>query len=232
MFIVSAYSALDSHAALFAVPRSTEGMTIKQFTTLDDDVALELHFDGAEIAASSMIADGDRASAAMRHAHRHGILALCAEAMGAMESVVTATAEHLKSRVAYGVPLSSLQVLQHKLADMVVELELSRSVMYRAINALVNHDEPAMESAVATAKAFMGDSARSIAATALQLHGAAGFARDNIISRYFKKLNAFGLRLGTTDHHFRRLAGHWEAPVRQSMLRDQILNQASSEAGA
>jgi len=230
MFIVSAYCGLNSHSALFAVPRSTEGMTIKQFATLDDDVALELHFDDAEIPASSMIADGNRASAAMSHAHRHGIVALCAEAMGAMESVVTATAEHLKSRVAYGVPLSSLQVLQHKLADMVAERELSRSVMYRAINALVNHDEPTMESAVATAKAYMGDSARSIAATALQLHGAAGFARDNVISSYFKKLNAFGLRLGTTDHHVKQLAGHWDTRVRQSTLSDQIPNQAPSGA--
>jgi alkylation response protein AidB-like acyl-CoA dehydrogenase len=126
---------------------------------------------------------------------------LAMESVGAARRCVYATADYLKTRVQFGKPIGAFQALQHRMADLVVDLEAATSTAYYAAWAAA--DSPDELAVVAPlAKAVCTDAAYRIAAETIQLHGGIGFTWEHDAHLYFKRATANRLLLG--DSHQQR----------------------------
>lgn len=210
LLIVSARGAGDPRdphgVSLFLVRPEARGLERRPFRTIDGTAAADLRLDDVTVEAAAQLAAGSDALIAIEDAIDRTLTAACAEAVGAMDRVVTSTRDYLVARRAYGTTLSTLQALQHRLADMLVELELSRSALYRALAALASWERPERRAAVAMAKALIGGSGRVVGAEGIQLHGGMGVSDDYVISHLFKRLTAIEALFGAGDVHLTRVA--------------------------
>ncbi len=130
--------------------------------------------------------------------------ALCAEALGAMESALTLTVEYLKTRKQFGVPLASFQTLTQRAADLYVHLELARSVVQFAAMALA--ENPGDTDLVSRTKVIVGKSGRLIGQEAIQLHGGIGVTAEYAVGHLTARLTAIEHSYGDTRTHLGRLA--------------------------
>jgi alkylation response protein AidB-like acyl-CoA dehydrogenase len=208
-FLISARTAGDGldreGVSLFLVRADTPGLVRRRFRTLDGGQAAELTFRDLSVDADALVGLEGQALDPIEDAIDLAMVCVCAEAVGSMAGVVTTTRDYLKTRRAYGTTLSTFQALQHRLADMLVELELSRSMMYRVLAAMRDVDRRARRVAVSAAKALIGRGGRFVGASGIQLHGAMGVSDDCVISHYFKRLTAIEALFGSSDFHLRQI---------------------------
>ncbi|MEI7786677.1 MAG: acyl-CoA dehydrogenase family protein [Betaproteobacteria bacterium] len=192
-FIVSARR--GGLIALYLVEADAAGLSRHGYGAQDGSRAAELHL--KDTPAQLLAADG---LAALEEALDMGAACACAEGVGAMDKSLAITADYMNQRKQFGVAIASFQALRHRLADMKMQLELSRSMSYYAWLKLL---APAQEraQAVARAKVQLGQSMRFVGQQSVQLHGGIGVTDEYIISHYFKKLTALELSFGDTLHH-------------------------------
>ena len=192
-FIVPAMA--DGRLALFVVARQANGVTTRGYLTQDGGRAGELMLQGA---AAQLLTD--QGLDALELAVDVGKAALCAEAIGVMESTLAVTVEYLNTRKQFGVVIASFQALRHRVADMKMQLELARSMSYYASLKL---GFPAAErrAAISRAKFQLGNSMRFVGQQAVQLHGGIGVTDEYIVSHYFKRLTQMEMSFGDTLHH-------------------------------
>ena len=186
---------LDGKIALFLVERSASGASGKGYITQDGSRAAEVQL--KDTPAELVTTDG---VAALELGVDTGIAALCAYSVGAMEKTLAVTVEYMNQRKQFGVVIASFQALQHRVADMKMQLELARSMSYFA--SLKLGDEPeARRRALSQAKVQIGNSMRFVGQQAVQLHGGIGVTDEYIVSHYFKALTQLEMTFGDTLHH-------------------------------
>lgn len=174
------------------------GVEVHSYRTIDDRRAADLVFAGLRLPAQALVAADARAS--LQLARDQGAAAVCAEAVGAMRTVLADTITYCKQRQQFGQPIGGFQVLQHRMVDMYIELEQAVSAAYLAT---LNLDsEPAARArAVSAAKTTVGRAARFIGQSAVQLHGGMGMTEELGVGHYFKRLTALQYEFGSTDAH-------------------------------
>ena len=187
--------------SLFLLDPALPGITRRSFRTIDGGTAADLTLQDVEVSPEALLGTDGQANQALVRAYDHFIVGACAEAVGIMDAVVKLTADHLKTRRAYGNTLSTYQALQHRLADMLIELELSRSMLMRALHSLTSTDEHAKKKDIAAARVLIGETARFIASAGIQLHGAMGVVEEYIIGHYLKRLNVLFALCGSVTFH-------------------------------
>jgi len=199
--VVSA--ATDRGAALFLVDGAAAGVTRDGVVGYDGIPVATIRLDAAPAERLAGDAAGQEVLAAVID---DAIAALCAEAVGVMAETVDLTGEYLKTRQQFGTPLGTFQALQHRLVDMLIQVELSRSMATHA--ALAIDDTSAADRAlnVAAAKAQIGRAGRMVGQNAVQLHGAIGFTSEYKVGHLFKRLTAIDALFGDADHHLGRIA--------------------------
>ncbi len=196
--------------ALFVVPRDAAGATWRDGARIDGGRAAELRLDGVCVDASARLDAGGRdAAALLEHATGCGLLALCAEALGAMDVVKTQTIDYLRTRQQFGVPIGGFQALQHRVADLLLEIEQARSAVINAAAALDAGDQSdaarrARERALSAAKVTIGRVGTRVAEEAIQLHGGIGMTWELPLAHYAKRLVMIDHQLGDEDHHLQR----------------------------
>lgn len=212
--------------SLFLVPTDARGLVRRTFRTVDGGNAAELEFTGLEVEGTALVGEEGCAAEAIQQAVDQAIISICAEAVGAMDKVVTVTRDYLKTRRAYGTTLSTLQALQHRLADMLVELELSRSMLYRALAGAANPDWQARRKALSAAKALIGRSGRFVGSQGIQLHGGIGMSDEYIISHLFKRLAVIEVLFGNSDFHLSRMLEDAVVRARTTFIHSEIVESA------
>ncbi|MEL7030226.1 MAG: acyl-CoA dehydrogenase family protein, partial [Pseudomonadota bacterium] len=120
--------------------------------------------------------------------------AACAESVGAMQRLFETTVEYMKTRVQFGRPLAALQVVRHRIADMFIECEQSKSAVLAG--AASSYDAPEWPELVAHAKRRVSAGADFLANQAVQLHGGIGVTDEYEVSHYFKRVTALRAMLG------------------------------------
>lgn len=173
------------------------------YRTIDGHGAADLVFTGHRVPAEALLA-GD-CGEAIGEAVDAAIMAVCAEAVGAMEAVLWTTVDYLKLRRQFGVAIGTFQAIQHRMADLYVDLEQARSMLYRGTAALVG-PERARSTAVSAAKALIGRVGKHLGAEAVQLHGGIGVSQEHAVGRYFKRLVVIERQFGDSDFHLARFA--------------------------
>lgn len=200
-FIVSARISGDSGdrdgLGLFLVAADAQGLAQTPYRLVDNHHAADLSFQGAP---AELLATGPDALAALTRANRHGIVAICAEMLGAMDAAMWQTRDYLLTRKQFGVTLSNFQGLQFRMADMLVETELSRSMLYQALAALAG-PEADCDRGLSAAKVAISQSAIFTCRQSIQLHGGIGMTEELMVGHFYKRVWVLASLLGNVDHH-------------------------------
>lgn len=185
---------------LFLVAREASGVAVRDYPLIDGGRGGELRL--VDAPARLIVANGD---ALIEQAVAQGINALCWEAVGAMDVVKAMTAEYLRTRKQFGVPIGTFQALRHRMATVALEIEQARSA---AINVADTLGAPRLERerAVSAAKFTIGRVGTIVAEEAIQLHGGIGMTWELPLSHYAKRLILIGHQLGDEDHHLARFS--------------------------
>ena len=207
VLVVSARTggAVDDEAgiSLFLVPSDAAGLRIRATPTMDGTRVADLTFSGVRLDAGALLGTEGQAYPVLERAVGRGILALCAEALGAMEAAKEATLEYLRTRKQFGVPIGSFQALQHRMADLLLEIEQARSAVINAAAAL-DADRVTRERALSSAKASIGRIGALVAEECIQLHGGIGMTWELPMAHFAKRLVMIDHQLGDEDHHLDR----------------------------
>ena len=191
---------------LFLVDRRADGVTLREYRTVDGLRAAEVAFDNVTVDDDAVLGDPHGALATIEAIAERAIAALCAEAVGVMDVIVRDTAEYLRTRRQFGRPIGSFQVLQHQFVDMLTASEEARSMMYVATLRLDEPDAGARAKAMSGAKHLVGRHGRSIGQRAIQLHGGMGMSEEMAVGHYFKRLTMIDVMFGDGAYHLKRYA--------------------------
>lgn len=207
VLIVSARVAEDptGRFALFVVDPAAAGVTIESYPLIDYSRAADVRLENVAVAPDAMLIGPQRALDALAEAVDLATLASVAEALGCMESILDQTAQHLKTRVQFGNPLGKFQALQHRMAEMFVEVQESRSILFQAITSVAQVAD-ARRTAISAAKAYVGNAGKLVGEHAIQLHGGIGVTEEVAVGHYYKKLVLFEKLFGDRDYHLDRFA--------------------------
>jgi alkylation response protein AidB-like acyl-CoA dehydrogenase len=207
VFLVSARTSGDDDAeagiTLFLVPRDAAGVSVRGYRKIDGGRAAEVTFDDVTLGDDSLLGSVDHGFATLEYAVSGGVLALCAEAVGAMDVAKDYTLDYLRTRKQFGVPIGSFQALQHRMADLLLEIEQARSAVINAAAAL-DGERTARERAVSAAKYSIGRIGTRVAEECIQLHGGIGMTWELPLAHYAKRLVMIDHQLGDEDHHLER----------------------------
>lgn len=191
--------------SLFIVDTDTLGLSMQVSATVDGGRTAELSLNNVQLDKSSLLGEIGQAYPAIEAATAAGILALCAEALGLMDTAKDQTLEFLKTRNQFGQPIGGFQALQHKMADHLIEIEQVRSTVTNLAAALEG-DWLAREKATSAAKYMVGDAGRSIAEGFIHMHGGMGMSWEMPVAHFAKRLIMIDHLLGDSDHHLERFA--------------------------
>jgi alkylation response protein AidB-like acyl-CoA dehydrogenase len=157
-----------------------------------------------DVAAEPVGPEGDHTSI-WRRVVDDAAVALCAELIGACERSHDLAVGYAKSRVQFGRPIATFQVIKHKAVDMLQRLELARVGTHYAAWAS-DADAPVRAEAAAMAKAFVPEAANFITGECIQIHGGVGFTWDADPHVFYRKAKQSDLLLGYSGIHRARVA--------------------------
>ena len=189
--------------SLFVVDKNTPGLSYKNYKTYDGRSACELLLENIALDADALVGEVDNAVELAAPIFSRAIVAVCAEAVGAMDALLEATVDYTKQRKQFGQSISSFQVLRHRMVDMYMEIELTRSLLMATAWKLDNDSEDAQQ-CIAALKAKVGKAGRYVSHNAIQLHGGIGTTDEFSVGHYFKRLAAIGVMFGSRDSHLTR----------------------------
>ena len=197
--------------SLFLIPHDTAGLNIRSYGCHDGTRAADVVLDNVMLNDNALIGREGEALPAVMQAIALTNVALTAEATGIMRALNAATLDYLKTRKQFGVPLSSFQALQHRLADMAIATEQAESMALLAAIEMQNPDADRRLHRASGAKTFVGQQARLVAQEAIQLHGGIGVTDELIVSHYFKRLTVINSLFGDIDFHLQRYSDMLQA---------------------
>ena len=135
------------------------------------------------------------------------LVALANEMVGGAQWLLESSVDYANNRVQFGRPISSMQAIKHKCADLLLETELAKSAAYRAAQAIAD-DDPALPAYASIAKAAANDAYMQAAADAIQIHGGIGFTWDNDTHLWFKRAKSSQVLFGISEIHRDQLLDH------------------------
>jgi pimeloyl-CoA dehydrogenase small subunit len=208
LLVVSARSSGGQRDAegvsLFIVPAGSAGISRRDYPTVDGLRASEITFDNVRLGGDALLGDEGKGLAVLEQVVDEGILAVGAEAVGAMEVLYKTTVEYCKTREQFGQPIGKFQVLQHRMVDMFMEHEQAKSLMYMAAMRMDEGYGPEAQKAVSAFKVQVGKSGRFVGQNAIQLHGGMGMTDELSVGHYFKRLTTIDTLFGNVDFHLKR----------------------------
>lgn len=206
ILVVSAIVGDADQPTLFLVPHDAAGVAVRGYGLVDGGRAGEVVFDDVMVGHDALIGEVGQAQGLIDSAMAAGLLALSAEALGAMETARAATIDFLQTRVQFGVPIGKFQALQHRMASLLLEIEQARSAVINAAAALEGPVR-ARDRAASAAKYTVGWVGALVAEETIQLHGGIGMTWELPLPHFAKRLIMIDHQLGDQDQHLALYSG-------------------------
>jgi alkylation response protein AidB-like acyl-CoA dehydrogenase len=189
--------------SLFLVPAGTAGVDLQGYSLAAGGRAAEVTFDTVTLPASARLGPAGQGFAALETAYARASLAQMAEMLGAMHTACEMTQDYLMTRKQFGKPLGSFQALQHRGAEMLIEMEQARSAVINAAGNL-NTAPAERDRQISAAKALMGQIAKRIAEESIQMHGGIAMTQEYELAHVAKRIVMGDHRFGDSDYHLER----------------------------
>jgi alkylation response protein AidB-like acyl-CoA dehydrogenase len=182
--------------SLFLVDAKAAGVTVTMLKTMDQTRKLgEVVFKGVQVGADAVLGTAGQGWKLVERVADRAKVGLAAEMCGGAQKVLEMSVEYAKVREQFGKPIGSFQAIQHKCANMLVEVESSKSITYYAAWAVAN-DVAEAPLAAAMAKAYTSDAYRHTAGEGIQIHGGIGFTWEHDMHIYFKRAKSSEVTFG------------------------------------
>ncbi|MBK1657663.1 acyl-CoA dehydrogenase family protein [Paracraurococcus ruber] len=191
---------------VFLVDAAGPGVTRRGYRTVDGQRAAEVELTDAR--AEAVLGNPEDGLPLVDQVVDETIVALAAEAVGCMQVAHDMTIDYMKTRKQFDRPIASFQALQHRAADMLVQLEQARSMSYYAAMGVEERDPVERRKNMASVKAQIGRSARFVGQQSIQLHGGIAMTMEYACGHYFKRLTVNDAMFGDADHWVRFLANN------------------------
>jgi alkylation response protein AidB-like acyl-CoA dehydrogenase len=204
--IISARTSGHSHdrggVSMFVVDRRAANLHLQSFKTIDGRRAAEISL--RDVRGQLLGREGEGV-VALEACRDRAIGALCAEAVGAIGELNSATLEYSKTRKQFGTTIGSFQVLQHRMVDMLIAREEALSLMqHLTLSLAVN--EADLSRLASGAKSKIGYAGKFVADQAVQLHGGMGMTDELNVGHYFKRISSINIQFGDPAYHVLRYA--------------------------
>lgn len=170
------------------VPKSAQGANCETFATHDGRGGANCDFD-LPISDDQILLMGDAATEALSAFRECAMTLSSAETLGAAQAALDTTVDYTKQREQFGQPLASFQALQHRMANMLIQTEITRSLVYAACDA-ADRNTPDRARFARAAKVKSAAVGRSVTQEAIQLHGGIATTDEYIVGHFFKRVTA------------------------------------------
>jgi alkylation response protein AidB-like acyl-CoA dehydrogenase len=192
--------------ALFTLDANSNGVERRLLESMDPTRKLaRIDFHGAPAQLLGNLDDGPETLARTLD---QAAIALANEMVGGAQKLLDSAVDYTKVRVQFGRTIGSFQAIKHRLADLLLEVELAKSAAYYAAQASAA-DDPEWPALACLAKAAASETYLRIAAECIQLHGGIGFTWDNDTHLWFKRAKSSEVFLGQPSYHRELLMQRW-----------------------
>lgn len=193
----------EAGISLFLVPTGAPGVSLRGYPLLAGGRAAEVELDNVIVARSARLGDTGAAFPAIADRLAAASVAQGAEALGAMETATALTRDYLQTRQQFGRPIGTFQALQHRMADLLIELEQARSAVINAAGHLdaAPRQRDLQVSAACNLIARVG---RLVAEDAIQMHGGIAMTQEYELAHIAKRIVMGEHRFGDADYHLER----------------------------
>ena len=185
---------------LFLVDSKSAGIEFTVLKTIAADKQCEVAFSEVRVPKANVLGEVDKGWPIIRSVKTKAAVAACAYMVGLSQMDFDVTLDYAKQRIQFGRPIGSFQAIQHKFADMIIDVDGSRFITYKAAWAL-QENEPDAETLVSMAKAWCNEAARRVVSHGQQIHGGIGFTKDYKIELYFRRQKWMEMMWGDADYH-------------------------------
>ncbi|MEH6518488.1 MAG: acyl-CoA dehydrogenase family protein [Halioglobus sp.] len=190
----------EQGVSLFVVPADAKGIEKTSYRLMDGQLVANITFTDVEVSADNLLGELDQGLELMNVVVQDAIVALGAEALGAMSQLNAKTLEYTKTREQFDVAIGSFQALQHRMVETFMSYEQAKSLLYRAVCALPAGGDEA-KIAVHALKVIIDRAGRNVYEEAIQLHGGMGLTDELDIGHYAKRLMMINTTFGNGDYH-------------------------------
>jgi alkylation response protein AidB-like acyl-CoA dehydrogenase len=190
--------------SLFVVDPGADGVTVRGYPTNDGGRAAEVTLENVK--AIAMLGAEGKAYPVLEEVMDRAAAAICAESLGLMAVLNDMTTDYAKTREQFGQAIGKFQILQHRMVDMFVALEESRSLTAVYMADVDSSDRDERRYAVSAMKVQCDKAGRRVGQEAVQLHGGIAMTDDFSASHYFKRLSVMARQFGDSDWHLDRFA--------------------------
>jgi len=190
---------------LFLVDAKQKGVHVHRSIMVDTRNSAVITFDNVEVPETSLLGELDGGYKVLDKVIDRGNNALCAEMMGSIQEVFEQTLAYIKQRVQFDQPIGAFQALQHRAAQMFCEIELAKSMVIRALNA-VDEDAVDLPLMASAAKVHLCDTYRLVSNEGIQMHGGMGMTDELDVGLFIKRARVAMQTLGDENYHLQRYA--------------------------
>ncbi len=189
---------------LFVVPQGVA--RARRLAALDASRPLaDLCFDGVRVERDRVLGTPGASAPALARALERATVAAAIECVGVCQSLLDVTLDHARSRHQFGQPIGAFQAIQHKCADLFVQVEKARACAHFALMA-VAEDDPRRALAASMAKAAASDCQQHVCEDAIQIHGGMGYTWESDVQLFVKRAKTLEALFGSGHMHRRRIA--------------------------
>jgi alkylation response protein AidB-like acyl-CoA dehydrogenase len=208
--IVSARTSGDRYdedgITLFLVDATASGVARRGYLSRDDTRAADVALSNVSVTEAEILGEVGRGLPVIQRVIEAGIAATAGETVGAMEAMNEMTLEYAKTRVQFGNPIGSYQVVQHRLADMFMAQEQGRSMAMLATMSIDNPNDTGRAHDIALAKVGIGQAGRYVSQSAVQMHGGIGMTEEYAVGHYFRRCMVIERLFGDPAYYLAKLA--------------------------
>jgi alkylation response protein AidB-like acyl-CoA dehydrogenase len=190
---------------LFLVDPKTKGLAVERTAMVDSHNAARIEFDNVEVNADSVLGEVDQGGALLEGVLNIGRGAVASEMVGLSEEVFGRTVTYLKERKQFGKLIGEFQALQHRAAELYIDIEITRAAVLKALQTL-DGDFDKAGAAVAVAKARAGSTATRAVQEGVQMHGGMGMTDQFDIGFFMKRARVCQELFGDSNYHADQLA--------------------------
>ena len=203
--IVSANSESNGSLELVIIDSKSKGITFNNKVHMDSKIYSDISFNNVEFSKDNFLSTENDGKKILKKALDIACVGLAAEMLGNIQQAFDMTIQYLKEREQFGVKIGSFQALQHRSAIMFGEIELCKSIVLKALQAIDSGDENLPELA-SLAKSKLGLTSKLVTNESVQMHGGIGVTDDADIGFFLKRVRVSQRIFGDSNYHLDRVA--------------------------
>jgi alkylation response protein AidB-like acyl-CoA dehydrogenase len=193
----------EAGITVFLVDGETPGIRFSPMSTIAPNKQFDVRFEAVSVSCENVLGELDAGCRTLRKAQKTAAALQCAEMVGGAQKELEMTAEYVKMRHQFDRPIGTFQAVQHRIADMFIDVNGARLAAYRALWCLSQDTEADWE--VSVAQYFTNKASQRVAFSAQQLHGGIGVSLEYDLHFYYRRAKAFELKFGPQALHLGRL---------------------------